>query len=140
MDLIKVYNKRKYDIGLILANGTERVVHPGSFVMLSRNDIEFLMSIAPSLFEGEKQLAIEDKALEVQLGVIENEQEEILDAEVIRKKLAQRVGMMKVWLDAINEPYLLDAVYDVAVTMDLPASKLQVLQEKMPNREFITAQ
>lgn len=140
MDLIRVSNKRKYDIGLILANGTERVVHPGSFVLLSRTDIEYLISIAPSLFEGEKQLAIDDKELEVQLGVLETPQDEILDAEVIRKKLSQRVGLMKEWLEEIHEPYLLDSVYDVAMTMDLPASKLQVLQEKMPDREFIIAQ
>ena len=139
MERIKVYNRRKYDIGLILQNGTERVVHPGSFVMLSHDDIEFLLSIAPALFEGEKQLRIDDKALEVQLGIIEDEQAEIIDEDFIRNKLSQRVGLVKAWLSEIAEPYILDAVFDVAMTMDLPASKLQVLQDRMPDKEFITA-
>ena len=37
----------------------------------------------------------------------------------------------------MTEPYLLDAIYDVAAEMDLPASKLQLLKERMPEREFI---
>lgn len=44
---------------------------------------------------------------------------------------------VKAWLDGIREPYLLDAICDVATEMDLPASKLQLLKERMPNREFI---
>lgn len=108
--------------------------------MLSRDDIEYLISIAPALFENEKQLRIEDRALAVQLGVIDSEQTEVLDAETIQKKLGLRVGQFKTWLDGISEPYLLDAIYDVAMTMDLPASKLQLLQERMPDKEFIRAE
>ena len=51
-----------------------RVIHAGSFALLSRDDIEYLISIAPALFEGEKQLRIEDRALAVQLGVVDSEQ------------------------------------------------------------------
>ena len=107
MEKTRVYNPRKYDIGLLLQNGSERVIHAGSFALLSRDDIEYLISIAPALFEGEKQL---------------------------------RIGQLKAWLDGVSEPYLLDAIYDVAMTMDLPASKLQLLQERMPDKEFIRAE
>ena len=47
---------------------------------------------------------------------------------------------MKAWLDGVREPYLLDAICDVAAEMDLPASQLQVLQERMPDREFIKSE
>ena len=60
-----------------------------------------------------------------------------MDAEAIRKKLSLRNPQVKAWLDDIKEPYLLDAIFDVAMTMDLPASKLQLLQERMPEKEFI---
>ena len=140
MEKTRVYNQRKYDVGLLLQNGSERVIHSGSFTLLSRDDIEYLISIAPALFEGEKQLSIEDRALAVQLGVIDSAQAEQMDAETIRKKLGLRAGQLKTWLDGIAEPYLLDAIYDVAMTMDLPASKLQLLQERMPDREFIRAE
>ena len=140
MEKTRVYNQRKYDVGLLLQNGSARVIHSGSFTLLSRDDIEYLISIAPALFEGEKQLSIEDRALAVQLGVIDSAQAEQMDAETIRKKLGLRAGQLKTWLDGIAEPYLLDAIYDVAMTMDLPASRLQLLQERMPDREFIRAE
>lgn len=137
MDKTRVYNQRKYSIGLILQNGAERVIHPGSFALLARDEIEYLASVAPSLFDGEKQLRLEDRALAAQLGFVDDAQAETLDAEAIRKRLSQRVPQVRVWLEGVTEPYLLDAIYDVAAEMDLPASKLQLLKERMPEREFI---
>lgn len=137
MDKTRVYNQRKYSIGLILQNGAERAIHPGSFALLARDEIEYLASIAPSLFDGEKQLRLEDRALAAQLGFVDDAQAETLDAEAIRKRLSQRVPQVRVWLEGVTEPYLLDAICDVAAEMDLPASKLQLLKERMPEREFI---
>ena len=137
MDKTRVYNQRKYSIGLILQNGAERVIHPGSFALLARDEIEYLASIAPSLFDGEKQLRLEDRALAAQLGFVDDAQAETLDTEAIRKRLSQRVPQVRVWLEGVTEPYLLDAICDVAAEMDLPASKLQLLKERMPEREFI---
>ena len=140
MEKTRVYNQRKYAVGLILQNGAERVVHPGSFILLSRDEIEYLASIAPALFDGEKQLRLEDRALAAQLGFVDDAQAETLDADVIRKKLNQRAPQLRAWLDGVIEPYLLDAICDVAAEMDLPASKLQLLQERMPGREFLHAE
>lgn len=137
MEKTRIYNERKYDIGLLLQNGAERVIHAGSFAVLARDEIEYLASIAPAMFEGEKQLRLEDRALAAQLGFIESEQSVPLDTEEIRKRLGLRNPQLKAWLDGIAEPYLLDTVYDIAMTMDLPASKLQLLQERMPEREFL---
>jgi hypothetical protein len=137
VDKTRVYNQRKYSIGLALQNGLEYTIKPGSFALLTRDEIEYLASIAPTLFEGEKQLRLEDRALATQLGFVEGAQVESLDAEAIRKHLSQRAPQVKAWLDGIREPYLLDAICDVAAEMDLPASKLQLLKERMPNREFI---
>ena len=92
MEKTRVYNQRKYAVGLILQNGAERVVHPGSFILLSRDEIEYLASIAPALFDGEKQLRLEDRALAAQLGFVDDAQAETLDAEAIRKKLNQRAA------------------------------------------------
>ena len=137
MEKVRVYNERKYSIGLLLQNGAERVVHPGSFALLARDEIEYLASIAPALFDGEKQLRLEDRALAVQLGFIDGEQAETLDTEAVRKHLSQRVPQVKVWLDGVKEAYLLDAICDAAMEMDLPASKPQLLKDRMPEREFI---
>lgn len=110
---------------------------PGSFVMLSRDEIEYLASIAPKLFEGEKLLQLEDRTAAVEMGFIENAEQPVMDEEEIRKRLGQRVQLVKTWLATVQEDYLLDAICDVADKMDLPASKLQLLQERMPERNFL---
>ena len=71
------------------------------------------------------------------MGFIDDPEKPVLDDEEIRKNLSQRVSQVKAWLDGIEEAYLLDAICDVAAGMDLPASKLQLLQEKLPEREFL---
>lgn len=130
-------NRRKFAVGLILQNGSERSVMPGSFVMLSRDEIEYLASIAPKLFEGEKMLQLEDRAVAVEMGFIESAEQPVMDEDEIRKRLSQRVPQLKAWLATVQEGYLLDAICDVADKMDLPASKLQLLQERMPERNFL---
>lgn len=140
MEKIRVYNPRKFAIGLTLANGTERTVLPGSYTLLSKEDIEHLASFAPALFQDEKLLRIEDRSLSVELGFIDDFDKPVMDEEEIRKNLGQRVSQVKTWLDGISEAYLLDVICDVASTMDLPASKLQLLQERMPEREFLKSE
>ena len=137
---MKVYNDRKYPVGLILQNGLERVVHSAGYTLLSRDEIEFVASNAPRLFEGERQLRLEDRETAAQMGFIESTETPVMDDAEIRKKLSLRANQLKAWLDGVSEPYLLDAIYDVAMTMDLPASKLQLLQERMPDKEFIRAE
>lgn len=137
MEKIRVYNPRKFAIGLRLAHGTERTVLPGSFTLLSKEDIEHLASFAPALFQDEKLLRMEDRNLTVDLGFIDSSDKPVLDEEEIRKRLGQRATQIKTWLDGIDEAFLLDAICDVAAQMDLPASKLQILQERMPEREFL---
>lgn len=140
MDKIKVYNARKYAVGLVLQNGAERVILPGSFALLTRDDIEYAGAIAPQLFVGEKQLYLEDRELAAQLGFIDDSTTPTMDAEAIKKKLGLRPAQVKAWLDTVQEGYLLDAICDVAATMDLPASKLQLLQDRLPEREFLKAE
>ena len=140
MDKIKVYNARKYAVGLVLQNGAERVILPSSFALLTRDDIEYAGAIAPQLFVGEKQLYLEDRELAAQLGFIDDSTTPTMDAEAIKKKLGLRPAQVKAWLDTVQEGYLLDAICDVAATMDLPASKLQLLQDRLPEREFLKAE
>lgn len=137
MEKIRVYNPRKYAIGLILQSGVERVIMPGTHTPLSLDDIEYAASMAPSLFQDEKQLVLEDRELASKLGFILDASIPPLNREEIQKKLNQRPAQLKTWLDSIQEGYLMDAICDVAAEMDLPASKLQLLQDRLPGREFL---
>lgn len=96
-----------------------------------------MASIAPALFEGEKQLQLADRDLAVALSFIEGKEFRPLDEDEIRKRLGQSAVKIKAWLDTVSEPFLLDAIYTVSLTMDLSTSKLKVLQEKMPHRELL---
>jgi len=137
MEKYKVFNDRSYNIGMVLANGVERVVKPGSYTLLSKDEIEHVASIAPKLFLGERQLRFEDRKLAVDMGFIADENAPLFDTAEIRKHLSGSIAKMKAWLETVTEPFLLDEVLTVARTMDLPASKLQVLQDKFPGQTLI---
>lgn len=47
---VKVTNCTKHAIGVRLINGLEKNLPAGSFLRLFREDIEYIMSVAPSLF------------------------------------------------------------------------------------------
>ena len=137
MNKYRVNNPTKFPIGVRHYNGTECAIHPGSFTMMTIEEIEYLASIAPKLFMGEKMLRLEDRELAVQLGFIDSVDTPVLDEAEIRRRLKQNVSQVREWLNGIAEGYPIDTICDVAEKMDLPASKLQLLQERMPNREFL---
>lgn len=60
-----------------------------------------------------------------------------LDDEEIRRQLGFGATKLRQWLATINEPYLLDAIFEIAMTMELSSTKLKVLQEKMPEKELL---
>ena len=139
MERYRVFNDRQYNIGLTLPNGTERVVAPGAYTLLTQEEIEYIAGIAPRLFAGEKQLRLEDRKLAVELGFILDEHVAVFDDVLIRKQLQGSAAKIKAWLDTIEEAYLLDEVLAVAKAMDLSASKLQVIQDKFPGQTLIEA-
>ena len=59
------------------------------------------------------------------------------DEEDIRKHLSGSAKALGEWLDQVTEDFVLDKIYDVAVGMNLPMSKVKVLSAKMPDRDFI---
>jgi hypothetical protein len=60
-----------------------------------------------------------------------------MDDDEIRKKLSMSAKKISEWLDTIEVDHVLGHVYEVAMTMDLPKTKLAALKAKMPDNEFI---
>ena len=137
MERYRVYNDRRYNIGLQLPNGTERVVAPGAYTLLTQEEIEHITGVAPKLFMGETRLRLEERRLAVDLGFVLDENTPVFDEAFIRKQLGLSAAKMKAWLETVTEPSLLEEVFAVVRKMDLPASKLQVLQERFPNQALI---
>lgn len=132
-DRVRVVNQTRYDIGLRLANGIERNIAAGTFAVMARDDVEYVMGIAPKLFAAPCQLLVQDEELLQDFGVAEKVEEVKIDREEIGRKLAGNAKAMKAWLDTVNEPFVLDIVREIASKMDLPASKVKILNEKFPD-------
>lgn len=136
-ETIRAINIRKFSVGIRLQNGIEHNIAPGSFITLKRDDVDYLGSIAPALFQGEGILVLSDREVSVENGFIDSLENAPLDREEIAKHLQMGEKKLRAWLQGITEPYLLDEIYNVARTMDLTAGKLKALAEKMPERDFL---
>lgn len=134
-DKVRVVNQTRYGIGFKLPNGVERNIVAGTFAILSRDDVEYLMSIAPKLFEAPCQLLVQDDELLQDFGVADKVEDVKIDREEIGRKLAGNAKSLKTWLDTVTEPFVLDIIREIASKMDLPASKLKILEEKLPSVE-----
>ena len=142
-EMYRVYNKCKYDIGVVNVDGRQLTIKSGSFQPLTANDILYIESICrANKFFSQKMLVAYDKdGNEInldQLGLHVDEDVPVhLDDDSIEAKLKQSVKKIEEWIDTIEDPAELHGIYEVAKTMDLPASKLKVLNAKMPNKDFM---
>lgn len=132
---VKVRNVTTYDIGLKAINGIEYNIKAGLFTRMDKDDVEYNMAAAPSLFAAPPQLVVEDEELNEAFGV--DASAEICDKETAEKYLKGGAAKLKNWLSENNQPNVLEVVYNTAKTMDLPASKIKILQEFMPRRSFM---
>lgn len=133
---VRVTNVTPYNIGLKAQNGIEYNIKPHLFVTMNREDVEYNMAIAPRLFSSPAQLIVSDEELNSMMG-IDAEKANVCDSATIEKALKGTAAKLKTWLAENKQPHVLESVYEVAMKMDLPASKIKVLQEFMPLREFI---
>lgn len=135
-DRVKVKNMTPYNIGLKAQNGIEYNIKPGLFITMSKEDVEYNMAIAPKLFRKPARLVVEDVALNEMMGITK-EDTEVCSKEVAIKYLKGSAAKLKTFLSENNEPHVLETVAITAKEMDLPASKITILQEFMPQRDFL---
>ena len=134
---VKVTNCTKHAIGVRLINGIERNIPAGGYFKLPKEDIEYNMSIAPSLFAVPCQLRVEDEELNSLAGIDPSVENLTTDEAVIEKKLKGPAGAMKTWIEPITQKHMLEAIYQVAKRLDLSVSKMKILKEKMPEHYFL---
>lgn len=138
-DKIRVINPQKFDVGVITQDKPIGMnIKAGGFIMLTQDDIDYIMSIS-TLFQRGFLRIEETKAAEIMesVGIDVNTDPNFIDDEDIRKKLNGTTKTIEKWLNDIHEEYILDRIFDVAKDMNLNMSKIKVLQAKMPSKNFL---
>lgn len=140
----RVANKCKYDIGVTLSNGQNVVISTGSFQLLNADDIVYIESICSNQkFFAKRMLVVTDQSgKEIpldQLGAyFEEDEHPHLSDEEIQALLKGTVKKIEATIAEIDDPAELHAIAEVAKTMDLSKTKLKVLQDKMPEVDFLS--
>jgi len=138
----RVFNRCKYDIGVNLMSGQQPNIKAGSFIMLSVNDILYIESTSKrKIFSAKMLVAVDESGNDVELeelgGYPDPYSTPHLNDEEIVDRLSKSAKVIAAWLKDIEEPEELHAIFEVAKTMDLPASKLKVIQAKMPSKDVL---
>jgi hypothetical protein len=129
MAKVKVYNKNKFDIGVKLINPVrEQNIKAGSFTILEKDDVYYLDTICALFRRG--MLVIDDEEVKENLGYVEVNENIKSDDELI-SILKGNFLKMKSELSKINEPHIIDAIYNVAKTIsaELSGAKLKFLSQ-----------
>ncbi len=143
---MKLVNPQKFDVGVRTQDRPMGMnIKAGSFVLVSKDDVSYISSISNVIQKGLLRFENlsedkEDTAHEVasSLGIDVENDPNFADEEDIKKHLALSAKKMEEWLDKITEPFVLDRVYRVAMAQDaLTATKLKILKNKMPDKDFI---
>ena len=139
-DRIRLRNPQKFNVGIITPDKPYgQNIAPGAFTIVTQDDIDYLMGSSKLLQKGILQVEGEKKeeVLEA-LGVEKENNANFMSDEDIRKKLGMNCNALKKWLDTTEaEPYVLQKIAEIASTMNLSMNKVQLLQERVPNFEFI---
>ena len=136
---IRLRNPHKFNVGIITNDKPYGLnIAPGSFTIVSKDDVDFLMATSTLLQKGILRVEGDQKeeVLE-QMGVKEEDNANFMSDEDIKKKLSGNVTQLRKWLDGDIEPYVMEKIAEIADGMNLNANKLQVLKEKIPNHDFL---
>lgn len=136
---IRLYNRTKFNIGIITPGKPygQNIV-PGGFVMVSQDDVDYLSATSTVLQAGSLQVDDAHKEeLAKNIGIEMEDNANFMSDDDIKKKLSGNANQLKKWLSGDIEPYVLDKIADIAKGMNLSMNKVQVLQDRIPNYEFI---
>ena len=137
---IRLDNPNRFNVGIITPEKQYgQNVAPGAFIYVNNDELEYLMSTTNLLQRGILRVhgGDEKKQVEERLNIDSENNANFMSDEDIRKKLSGNANQLKKWLGGDVEPFVLERIADIAKTMNLSMSKVQVLQDRIPNYEFI---
>lgn len=135
---ILLRNPQKFDVGIVtLEKPLGMNIRAGSFVMVNQNELSYLASTSTLLQDG--ILTVDEKQIPAlqEVGIDPTTDPNFIKDDEIKKKLSGTTKKLREWLATVELGHILDRVYDIAMTMNLSVDKVKVLQEKMPDKEFV---
>ena len=141
-NVLHVYNTANFDIGVTLASNQQRVIRAGTLLPMSVDDILYIESNCKAKPFSSNRFVIKDKSgkqysLEDIGGYTDPYTEKHYDADEIAANLNKSAKHIATWLKDITDPVELDAIGEMARKMDLPGSKLKIIQAKVPNKDML---
>ena len=137
---MRLNNPNAFAVGIITPEKQYGVnIQPGAFTMVTQDEVDYLMATSTLLRDGVLRLAGE-KQLELAntLGINMEDNANFMSDEDIKKKLSGNANQLRKWLNSDEiKPYVLDKIAGIAKGMNLSLNKIQVLQEKLPEYDFI---
>lgn len=137
---MRLNNPNDFDVGIVTPEkpyGTN--IRPKAFTMVTQDEIDYLMATSTLLRDGTLRLAGEkQKEIADAIGVKMEDNANFMSDEDIKKKLSGNANQLRKWLNSDDiQPYVLDKIATIAKTMNLSLNKIQVLQEKLPDFDFL---
>lgn len=137
----RLNNNKKFNVGIITPEKPYGVnISPGAFTMVTQDEIDYLMATCTALQDGVLVLSGEkQKEVAEVMGVEMENNANFMSDEDIKKKLSGNANQLRKWLDSDDiKPYVLDRIAELAKGMNLSMNKIQVLQDKLPNYDFLS--
>lgn len=139
-DKIRLNNPNKFNVGIVTPEKQYGVnILPGAFTMVTQDEVDYLMATTTLFTDGVLRLAGEkQKELADAIGIEMEGNANFMSDEDIKKKLSGNANQLKKWLNSDDiKPYVLDRIAEIAKGMNLSLNKIQVLQEKLPDYDFM---
>lgn len=139
----RVWNRCKHIIGVQQLTGRTMMIRPGSFQLMSMADIQYVESICRTVkyFSSKMLVPTDEKGNDLdlaELGVTSYADGPThMNDDEITAMLKKPVKQIESWLNDIEDPAELHAIFVAAKNMDLSTAKLKVLSAKMPSKDFL---
>lgn len=119
------------------------MIRPGSFQLMSMADIQYVESICRTIryFSSKMLVPTDEKGNDLdlsELGVtVYSDTAVHMNDDEISAMLKKSAKQIEAWLENIEDPAELHAIFLKAKDLDLSAAKLKILSAKMPSKNFL---
>ena len=134
----RVRNNTSFDIAVRMMDGKERAIKAKSFFPMTKDEIDYIASVCTLISTNHLTIDDPEDAKEIleDNGIVVEDNPVFMDDEDIRKHLRASAANVKKWLDDIEfDRVLFIRIKTIAEEMDLPASKMKVVEARLNIQE-----